>query len=151
MSKSSEKIIKVHLVQILLQTIKNKSLVIPQSKCIYDIMKIVELMKPRIPFVDVAIIIILIRAFNEMVIELASGGYQLKIVTLHGKALRNCVAKTILLVLRNDSCNRYITAIRNAIDHKEPVVEKEYVEYYQNPQPFPVASASQFFPPQRAT
>jgi hypothetical protein len=49
-------------------------LVIPQSKGKYDIMKIVELMKPRIPFVDVAIIVVLIRTFNEMVIELASGG-----------------------------------------------------------------------------
>jgi len=151
MSKSSEKIVKVQLVQTSLQTVKNKSLVIPQSKGKYDIMKIVELMKPRIPFVDVAIIIILIRTFNEMVIELASGGYELKIVTLPGKALRNCVAKTILLVLRNDYCSRYLTAIRNAINHKEPVLEKEYVKYYQNPQPFQVASTSQFFPLQRAT
>ena len=155
MSKSSEKIVKVQLVQTSLQTVKNKSLVIPQSKGKYDIMKIVELMKPRVPFVDVAIIVILIRTFNEMVIELASEGYhidtelvhirpvitgtvpaerttlkanKLKIVTLPGKALRNCVAKTKLRVSRKDYSNRYLTDIRNAIDHKEPVVEKEYVE-----------------------
>lgn len=104
MSKSSEKIVKVHLVrtllhtllQTLLQTVKNKSLVIPQSKGKYELMKIVELMKPRIPFVDVAIIVILIPTFNEMVIELASGGYvniPLKVNRHSGKALRNCVAK----------------------------------------------------------
>lgn len=155
MLKSSEKIVKVHLVQTPLPTVKNKSLVIPQSKGKYDIMKIVELMKPRVPFMDVAIIIILIRTFNEMVIELASEGYhidtelvhirpvitgtvpaerttlkanKLKIVTLPGKALRNCVAKTKLRVSRQEYRNRYLTDIRNAINHKEPVVEKEYVE-----------------------
>lgn len=155
MLKSSEKIVKVQLVQTSLQTVQNKSLVIPQSKGKYDIKKIVELMKPRVPFVDVAIIIILIRTFNEMVIELASEGYhidtglvhirpvitgtvpadrtklkanKLKIVTLPGKALRNCVAKTKLRVSRKEYLNRYLTDVRSAADHKDVVMEKEYVE-----------------------
>ena len=133
MLKSSEKIVKVHLVQTSLQTVRNKSLVIPQPKGKYDIRKIVELIKPRVPFVDAAIIVILIRIFNEMVIELASEGYhidtglvhirpvitgtvpvgrtilkanKLKIVTIPGKVLRNCVAKTKLRVSRKEYRNR---------------------------------------------
>jgi len=151
----SEKIVKVHVIETTLKTVQDKSLVIPESKGKYDIEKIVELMKPQVPFVDKSILAILIRTFNKKVIELASEGYhintelvylkpvitgtvpagrttlkgnKLKVVATPCKALRDAAAKTKLRVSRKSYHNRYISDVGNPFDSKEPVTEKGYVE-----------------------
>ncbi len=157
MQKLSEKIVKVNLIKTSLQTVQNKSLVIPESKGKYDIEKIVELMKPQVPFVDKSILAILIRTFNQKVIELASEGYhidtelvhirpvitgtvaygkttlkgnKLKVVSIPGKALRNSVSKTKLRVSRKFYENRCIWDAINPVNQKEPFTEKGMVKVF---------------------
>jgi len=155
MYSPTEKIVNVHIIDTTLKTVQDKSLVMPESKGKYDLEKIVELLKPKVPFVDPAILVILIRTFNEKVIDLASQGYhidtglvhirpyvtgtvpsdrttlkgnKLKIVTIPCKALRNSVSKTKLRVSRKYYRNRYITEARSANDYNELVMERDYVK-----------------------
>jgi len=154
MYSPTEKIVNVHIIDTTLETVQDKSLVMPESKGKYDLEKIVELLKPKVPFVDPAILVILIRTFNEKVIDLASQGYhidtglvhirpyvtgtvpsdrttlkgnKLKIVTIPCKALRNSVSKTKLRVSRKYYRNRYITEARSANDYNELVMERDYL------------------------
>lgn len=151
----AEKIVKVHVIETSLQTVQDKSLVIPESKGKYDIEKIVELMHPQVPFVDKSILAVLIRTFNEKVIELASNGYHIdtglvhlkpvitgtvpsgrttlkdnkfKVVAIPCKSLRDAAAKTKLRVSRKNYRNRYITDATNPFDTHAPVTENGYVE-----------------------
>lgn len=155
MYSQTKKIVNVHIIDTPLKTVQDKSLVMPESKGKYDLEMIVELLKPQVPFMDSSILAILIRAFNEKVIDLASQGYhidtglvhirpvvtgtvpsdrttlkgnKLKVVTIPCKALRNCVSKTKLRVSRKNYRNRYITGVHSANDYNELVMERDYVE-----------------------
>jgi len=155
MYSQKEKIVKVHIIDTTLKTVQDKSLVMPESKGKYDLEMIVELLKPKVPFVDPAIFAILIQTYHEKVIDLASQGYhidtglvhirpfvtgtvpsdrttlkgnKLKVVTIPGKALRTCVSKTKLRVSRKHYRNRYITDIRSTNDSNEMIMERDYVE-----------------------
>ncbi len=155
MSSQAEKIVNVHIVSTTLSTVKNRSLVIPESKEKFDLEQVIELMSPRIPFMDKSLIAIMLQTFNEKVIELASDGNQidtglvhirpvvtgtvpieninlrgnkLKIVAIPGKALRKCVAKTKLRVSRKEYRKRYITEATNAFNVDEPVTTSDLVK-----------------------
>ncbi len=155
MYSPTEKIVNVQIIDTTLKTVQNKSLVMPESKGKYDLEKIIELLKPKVPFVDPAIFAILIQTYHEKVIDLASQGYhidtglvhihpvvtgtvpsdrttlkgnKLKIVTIPGKALRNCVSKTKLRVSRKYYRNRYITEAYSANGYNELVMERDYIE-----------------------
>ncbi|MDD4428379.1 MAG: hypothetical protein PHG64_08320 [Paludibacter sp.] len=113
MYATTEKIVNVHIIDTTIKIVQDKSLVMPESKGKYDIEKIVELLKPKVPFVDPAILAILIRTFNEKVIELASeglpdelpaGNYEITVVTCY------CGTKRLLTKPTNASgqCHLYV-------------------------------------------
>lgn len=149
-----EKIVKVFLIDTPLKTVQNNYLVIPETKERYDLEKVINRMKSKVPFMDKAFMAIVIRTFNEQVIELTSEGYhvntelvhfrpvitgtvpssrttlkdcQLKIVANPCKALRTAAAKTKLRVSRRNYQNRCIHYAINPVDHKEPFIEKGIV------------------------
>ncbi len=155
MYSTSEKTVKVNIISTSLNTLKGKSLVMPESKGKYDLEKVIDGLKHQVPFVDKGLYAILIRAFNEKVIDLASQGYQvdtelvrirpvvtgtvprerttlknnkLKIVTTPCKELRTCISKTKLRVARHSYPNRYITEASNAFEPKMPIFEQGYVQ-----------------------
>lgn len=155
MDYQSQKTVKVQTVVTSLKTVKGNLLPKPEKKGKYSFDRVVGITASRVSLVDKSILEVLIRAFHEDVIELASAGFQidaglvqirpaitgvvdtsgrtslknnkLKVVVVPGKQLRLSVSKTKLRMSRNQDSKRTIYSAENAFDKNEPIVAQGHV------------------------